>query len=542
MPVFNKVIPCAALGAVLVLFDSRVTGQSPLPAERGRSFELAAADDTLPEALLRVDAMLSAGELDIAALQQDTMLPGRVHERLGQVYEGLPVFGAQVIRQMDGRSVMSVMGRLYEGLEMDVSPAISPERANALAVEAAGPGGQIRGETTLGILPVEGGGYRLVYRMEVRSDWTIRDVYVDADTGVIVRSINGIHSQISIGQGTGVLGAQKKLATNLTSSIYQAVDKMRPAEGFTLAFPGTVGRLNQFLQSGTVFNSDIATDSDNTWTDGPTVDAHAYQGWVYDYYFKRFGRRGMDDGDLEVDSIVHPLARSEANRQPADVVGTFINNAFYCCDGLLVFGDGDGRSFNYLAGAFDVMAHEWTHGVTDFSSQLIYQDESGALNEAFSDIMAAAMEFYYQPVGSGPEKADWQIAEDVFLFPPGYLRALNNPIAAGEPDHYSLRRFIGTNIDDGGVHYNMTIGTHAFYLAVAGGRNRVSGIQVPGIGQDNIERMEKIFYRAFTMLMAPNSRFSDARRATLQAASDLYGAGSNERSQVALAWTAVGVN
>ena len=123
----------------------------------------------------------------------------------------------------------------------------------------------------------------------------------------------------------------------------------------------------------------------------------------------------MDDRNIEVDSVVHPLARSEANRQPPDVVGSYINNAFYCCDGLLVFGDGDGRVFNYLAGAFDVVAHEWTHGVTDFSSQLIYQDEPGALNEAFSDIMAAAMEFYYQPVGGGPDRADWQIAEDVIL-------------------------------------------------------------------------------------------------------------------------------
>jgi bacillolysin len=486
--------------------------------------------------------MLNAGELDIAVLQEDTMFPGRVHERLGQVYDGLPVFGAQVIRQMDGRSIISVTGRLYEGLEIDVTPSIAPERANAIAVSAAGPGGQIRGETTLGILPVEDGGYRLVYRMVVHSDWTIRDVYVDADTGSIVRSINGIHSQIAIGQGTGVLGATKKLATNQTSSTYQAVDRIRPAEAFTLAFPGTVGRLNQFLQSGIIFNSDIATDSDNTWTDGPTVDAHVYQGWVYDYYFARFGRRGMDDRNIEVDAVVHPLARSEATRQPPEVVGSFINNAFYCCDGLIVFGDGDGRVLNYLAGGFDVVAHEWTHGVTDFSSQLIYQDEPGALNEAFSDIMAAAMEFYHQPVGGGPDKADWLIAEDVVLIAPGYLRALNNPIAAGEPDHYSLRRFIGTSTDDGGVHYNMTIGTHAFYLAVAGGRNRVSGITVAGIGQSNIERMEKIFYRAFVMLMAPNSRFSDARRATLQAAADLYGANSTERSQVELAWTAVGVN
>jgi len=250
----------------------------------------------------------------------------------------------------------------------------------------------------------------------------------------------------------------------------------------------------------------------------------------------------MDDNNLEVDGIVHPLARAEADRQPPNVVGTFINNAFYCCSGLLVFGDGDGRNFTFLAGGFDVVAHEWTHGVTDFTSRLIYQDESGALSEAFSDIMAAAMEFYYQPVGSGRDRADWVIAEDVVLRAPGYLRSLNNPIAGGEPDHYTLRQFIGTTTDDGGVHYNPTIATHAFYLAVAGGRNRVSGITVPGVGMTNIERMEQVFYRAFTMLMAPNSQFSDARRATIQAATDLFGEGSSERTQVELAWTAVGVN
>jgi thermolysin len=119
---------------------------------------------------------------------------------------------------------------------------------------------------------------------------------------------------------------------------------------------------------------------------------------------------------------------------------------------------------------------------------------------------------------------------------------LNNPSAKGYPDHYSLRRFIGSSTDDGGVHFNLTIATHAFYLAVAGGRNSVSTITVPGVGLASIERMERIFYRAFTLLMGPGSRFSDARRATLQAATDLYGSGSNERAQVELAWTAVGVN
>ena len=539
MSAFRNVVPCAAIAAVIIAGSSPLTGQ--VPVEAGRSFALAASDDTLPAALDRVDGMLSRGQLDISTAHDDAMIGGRVIERLGQFHEGLPVFGGEAVRQMDGRTIVSVTGRLYEALNVDVSASIAPEQAHAAARAALGPGANVHGATTLGILPVENG-YRLVYRMRVLSDWAIRDMYVDADTGDILLSINGIHTQRTIGQGNTIFGTLRKMSVNQTSSTYEAVDKLRPAEAFTLAFPGTVGRLNFFLNSLQLFNSDVATDSDNVWTDGPTVDAHVYQGWVYDYYFKRFGRKGMDDRNIEVDSIVHPLSRSEINRQPPDVVGTYINNAFYCCDGLLVFGDGDNRVFTFLAGAFDVVAHEWTHGVTDFTSNLIYRDESGALNEAFSDIMAAAMEFYYQPVGTARDQADWLIAEEVFLASPGYLRSLSDPAAKGNPDHYTLRRFIGSSTDDGGVHFNLTIATHAFYLAVAGGRNRVSGISVPGIGLGNIEKMERIFYRAFTDLIPQNGRFSDARRATLQAAADLYGGGSNERAQVELAWTAVGVN
>ena len=539
MSPFRNVVPCAAIAAAIIAGGSQLTGQAPV--EAGRSFALAASEDTLPAALDRIDGMLSRGQLDISAAHEDAMIGGRVIERLGQFHDRLPVFGGEAVRQIDGRTIVSVTGRLYEAVNVDVNPSIAPEQANAAAVAAFGSGANVHGETTLGILPVENG-YRLVYRMRVLSDWAIRDVYVDADTSEIVLAINGIHTQRTIGQGNTIFGTLRKMSVNQTSTTYEAVDKLRPAEAFTLAFPGTVGRLNFFLNTLQLFNSDVATDTDNVWTDGPTVDAHVYQGWVYDYYFKRFGRKGMDDRNIEVDSIVHPLSRSEVNRQPPDVVGTYINNAFYCCDGLLVFGDGDNRVFTFLAGAFDVVAHEWTHGVTDFTSNLIYRDESGALNEAFSDIMAAAMEFYYQPVGTARDQADWLIAEEVFLGSPGYLRSLSDPAAKGNPDHYTLRRFIGSSTDDGGVHFNLTIATHAFYLAVAGGRNRISGISVAGIGLGNIEKMERIFYRAFTDLLPQNARFSDARRATLQAATDLYGGGSNERAQVELAWTAVGVN
>jgi bacillolysin len=151
-------------------------------------------------------------------------------------------------------------------------------------------------------------------------------------------------------------------------------------------------------------------------------------------------------------------------------------------------------------------------------------------------------DFFFQPIGNGPDKADWQLGEDITLTPPPFIRSLSNPIEGGQPDHYSLIRFIGTPIDNGGVHYNCTIPDNAFYLAVAGGTNRVSGIHVQGIGQANIEHMERVFYRGFVFMMAPTAKFSDARAATLQAASELFGAGSPEYNELQQAWNAVGVN
>ena len=120
-----------AIAALVFAGSSRITGQAPVA--NGRPIALAAAEDTLPAALERVDAMLTSGELNISQLKDDTLIPGRAIERLGQYYEGLPVFGGHVVRQMDGRAVVSVTGRLYESLTLDVNPSISPERASAVA-------------------------------------------------------------------------------------------------------------------------------------------------------------------------------------------------------------------------------------------------------------------------------------------------------------------------------------------------------------------------------------------------------------------------
>jgi thermolysin len=223
----------------------------------------------------------------------------------------------------------------------------------------------------------------------------------------------------------------------------------------------------------------------------------------------------------------------------------FFINAFYNGGGIMVLGEGlppgftaGGQSWDYLAGALDVVAHELTHGVTEYSSDLIYRNESGALNEAFSDVMGASAEFFFQPAGNGPLKADYLMGEDVVR--PGGLRSLENPGVNGDPDHYS-RRYTGTD-DNGGVHINSTIASHAFYLAVEGGTNRTSGLSVAGVGSNNREQIEKVFYRAFTQMLPANATFAVARAATIQAARDLYNANSPAERAVAQAWTAVGVN
>jgi thermolysin len=170
--------------------------------------------------------------------------------------------------------------------------------------------------------------------------------------------------------------------------------------------------------------------------------------------------------------------------------------------------------------------------------------EPAALNEAFADMMGTSVEFFYQSPGNGPRKSDYLIGEDVFTGVnagvPNGIRSMSNPSLYGDPDHYS-RRYTGSG-DSGGAHTNSAIPSQAFYLAIEGGTNRTSGQAVQGVGATNREQIERVFYRAFTVLLPRSASFSVARAATIQAARDLYGSGSAPERAVTQAWSAVGVN
>src|SRR3954465_11073961 len=182
----QAIIGCAAAtrGALLLAISPvrgpphppPARGQRRPRAERGRAIGIHAAGAALPQEMAHVDTMLHEGQLDIASTQEDTLISGRVHERLKQMYKGLPVFGSALVRQMDGRAIISVSGRIYSNITIDVTPQISSEQAVDIAVANVGDGAGLSGEAELGVLPVDGESYKLAYRMRIRSNWDIREL------------------------------------------------------------------------------------------------------------------------------------------------------------------------------------------------------------------------------------------------------------------------------------------------------------------------------------------------------------------------------
>lgn len=490
----------------------------------------------------QITTMLRADSLRALIQREDTVMPSRQHERLAQFHDGIPIFGAEVTRQTDRGVAVSMYGTLYRGIDIDITPGLSAQDARAVLMAQPEAVTTI-GEPQLFVLPLEGGGFVLAYRLVgvFPNDHLVS--FVDADSGRIHLQFSDLHRQIDAGRGRGVLGDSKKISTQSAAGTYRTSDDLRPPAIQTYDMRANLARVNDALAGrAQLGDADLAVDADNDWTDGAVVDGHVYAGWTYDYLFKRFGRRGLDNNNLPIRSLIHPVSRDV----PLAFIqqnGTYYHNAFWSGSArMVVYGVGlppnvtlGGQRWDHLSGAFDVVAHELTHGVTQFSSSLINFGESGALNEAFSDIIATGAEFYFASQRGRP--GNYTIGEDVVT--PGGLRTMIDPRSVGDPDHYSIR-YPGPG-DGAGVHINSSIANHAFYLAIESGTNRTSGRAVQGVGGANREQVERAFYRAFTQMLPANAGFATARLATVQSARDLYGANSAAERAITQAWDAVGV-
>ena len=231
-----------------------------------------------------------------------------------------------------------------------------------------------------------------------------------------------------------------------------------------------------------------------------------------EYLFQTHGIEVTGANDQKIDVIVN----DNADEASAD-------NASWG-NGVMRLGSG-GRYFSNLAGSLDVIAHELAHGVTQNTSRLVYENQPGALNESFSDI-----------IGAQVDRNDWLIGEDVTLTS-DFLRSMKNPSAGSQPSHMDqFMRLPNTADGDwGGVHINSGIPNRMFYLLAEGLTEEGLGVSV------GRAKADRITFQAFTTLTR-NSDFDAAAAQMLLVAETFYGDGGEEQAAVIAAWAAVGID
>ncbi|WP_413787108.1 M4 family metallopeptidase [Rossellomorea sp. YZS02] len=463
---------------------------------------------------------------------------GFTYLRIQQVYKGTPVYGSVLTAHVNKKGVLTALSgapaanldekqNLKQTKKLSKKEAVSTAEKDLIKAVGSQPDYEYAPKSD-SVIYVKDGEAHYAYLVNYNflapepGNW---NYFVDAVTGDILGKVNEIHEAgngagkpgggggavggtDTVGSGKGVLGDTKSLNTYLSSSTYYLQDRTRGNGIFTYD-----------ASNRTRLPGSLWADSDNVFNasyDAAAVDAHYYAGTTYDYYKNTHNRNSYDGNGAALKSTVH--------------YGRNYNNAFWNGQ-QMVYGDGDGSTFVSLSGGLDVIAHELTHAVTDTTADLIYQNESGAINESMSDIFGTLVEF------DANNNPDWEIGEDIYT--PNKsgdaLRSMSDPAKYGDPDHYSVR-YTGTQ-DNGGVHINSGIGNKAAYLLSQGGTHY--GVKVTGIGT---AKTGKIYYRALTQYLTPTSNFSQLRSAAVQAATDIYGAGSAEVASVNAAYNAVGVN
>ena len=517
------------LAAGLLAFPD-VQGQAPV-FSTGSPAELAIAR-TMGLGRLRAAALQRGidDELVVSDARVDAL--SMAHTRVQQRVRGVPVWGGEAIAHFrrDG-TPFTETDNLLEDINVDVTPRITPAAAIAAATTDFGCSDCLTAAPTadLWIMRDEGRDY-LVYRVSMRrldgtNDTALPVRFIDAHDGHIVSAYDNLQT----GTGNSYYSGTVTIGTsfNNTSGQYYLENLVRRVGTFDI----------RNLPGGSVFRF---VDPDDVWngaTERAGVDAHFASERYLDYLHMVHGRNGIDgaggpfwanahdsSGGL-ISSIVH--------------FGSDYNNAFW--DGsVMVYGDGDGVRFSPLV-SIDIGGHEMTHGVTQFTAALIYQGESGALNESWSDVIGEMLERHVK----GASINNWLVGEETFT--PGIsgdaLRYMDDPHRAAnagftlddDPDHYT-ERYTGP-LDNGGVHINSGIANKAIYLLAQGGAHHLGG-SMTGIGADAAAR---IWFVALSSYMTSSTTFLQARTATVNAAAALYGADSTQQIAVSSAWCLVGV-
>ncbi len=469
-----------------------------------------------------------AKELALKAYTTDEL--GRRQLRFAQRYKGLPVWPAEILVHVDPSGRVDLMEGAYvpTPLGLRTTPLVNADAAESKAREVLAKlaGGivpaRLEGEPELIVHMGRGPQPRLAWKVilnrSVASRWL---VVVDATTRQALLAYDTVMEENHPGSGRDLLGETVPLDVWEDEGRYYLLDTSKPM----------FRSIEEYMQIGTIPVHDFARQDpllgfnprlvesaspDTDWLpDG--VSAAYNLSEAYDYYYEIHGRDSLDDQCMSVRAYVR-------------VGGSILSNACWN-PGLKSFFFGAGQ--RAVAG-LDVVAHEFTHGVVDYASDLLYYGESGALQEAWADIFGCAVEA--RTMGA----TDWVGGS---VFPEKDQRSLAEPasrdILPGRPYPAHVSEMVTPDdpllgeyyaADNGAVHWNCTVVSHAFYLLAEGREDSIG-----------IEDAERIFYRAVTRHILPASRFLDARLACLASAEEIFGTGSAQARAMEAAFDAVGI-
>ena len=464
---------------------------------------------------------------------------GIEHTRFQQTVNGVKVFGGEAIVHRSPIGEEVITDDFIKGVSVATTARLSDADAIAKAVSLHGGFDKLTAapESELVIYRDQAGKDFLTYKVQLRQEDGSHDTsmpvfFIDAQTGEKVFGYDNLQTAAATGTLKTLYAGSPTGATYLSSTTYYMEDVGRKVGAFD--FRNGTTSVYRFSDADNIWGSNTTTSSQSAG-----ADAHFGAQKTWDYFKNVHARNGIDGvggpgGYTSIDGVTK-LISSRVHYSSS------YNNAFW--NGTyMTYGDGDGTTFTPLV-TLDICGHEMQHGITERTAGLVYSNESGALNESWSDVFGAMVERY----AFGETTNTWKIGEQAYTPATAgdALRYMDNPHAkAGgtyttddDPDHYA-ERYTGTG-DNGGVHINSGIGNKAFYLLAKGGTHHRSGITVTAIGAD---AAAKIWYKALTSYMTSSTNFAGARAATLNAAAVLYGSGSVNYNATAQAWSAVGVN
>ncbi|WP_251859720.1 M4 family metallopeptidase [Clostridium sp. Marseille-Q2269] len=472
---------------------------------------------------------------------------GKTHYHTIYQVEGIPVYYGRIVFTTDQDATMnSINGRIdtaFENENWKNKINISKDDAIAKAKNNIKDEEISKSEGKLYLYNFEGTPY-VVYLVDLVTDSGNWKVFVNAENGSIVNKFNNTPTLIDDNdqklpnakevkaeaekanktnniidvQGQSVKGKGKTsldgiVDIDLTYKDGKYYLKDSNKNVFTYDINNSWLPLYNVSKSYILQYSNLVENNNNNFIDDKhvsAVDAHVNLGKTYDYYKSKLNRNSIDNKGMNVEGFVH--------------VGQSYNNAFWRDDlGSMFFGDGDGKLFSPLSKSLDVVGHEVSHGVTSKESALIYEDESGALNEAFSDIMGVAIDGKNFEIGE--ECFTPKVAGDT-------MRDMKDPSRGDQPAH--MKDFVYTNEDHGGVHTNSGIINHAAYLIA-------DGLEKAG-AKDSKDIMGKIFYDANCYQWDETTNFAKCRNDVVKVTKNLYGENNNYVKIVENAFDKVGIS